>query len=177
LFGTYFFLFCVLLLHLATTCSFLHTSPCCCLLHLSRSAFYCFLPPSCFTLILLDASLKLCLVTTYSLTFHLLLPAPSCFACCYLFLPLCFALLLFTPSFVFPLTTTCSFLCISPCYLPTPFFMFHPTTACSFLYVSPYYYMFFLLCITLPLLVFSFVFHFVTCLLIHTSSCCFYHGC
>jgi hypothetical protein len=133
LFGTYFLVFFVLLLHLATTCSFLHTSPCCCLFHLSRPAFYCFLRPSCFTLILLDASLTLCLATTYSLTLHLLLPALSCFACCYLFLPLRFTLLLFIPSFVFPLTATSSLLHMSPCYLRTPSFMFHPTTICSFL--------------------------------------------
>jgi hypothetical protein len=138
---------------------------------------YCLLFPSCFTLILLDVSLMLHLTTTYSLMLHLLLHAHSYFACCYLFLPLHFALLLFTPFFVFRLIATCSLLHISPCYLSTPSFMFHPTTTCSFLHASPYCYLLFPLCFTLWLPVFSFVFHFVTYLLLRTSWCCFCHEC
>jgi hypothetical protein len=136
--------------HLVATYSIFRTLP-----------YNCLLPPSCFTLILLDASLTFHLATIYSLMFHLLLLAFSHFAYCYLFLLLHFTQLLFTPSFVLHLATTCSFLHI---------FTLLPTY--SLLHVSPYYYMLPPLHFTLPLPTPSFV-HYptTTCFFLSVLLC------
>jgi hypothetical protein len=83
------------------------------------------------------------------------------FACCYLFLPLCFALLLFIPSFVF--------LPYSYFFFPSHFTLL-PTY--SLFHVSPYYYMFLPLGFTLLLPVLSFVHYLMTtCFLLCVSLC------
>jgi hypothetical protein len=189
LFGTYFFVFCVLLLHLVTICSFLHTLPCYCLLHLSHSTLLLFVTSfmfhpnttrcfphalPCYYLLLHPS-----LVATYSFVLHFLLPIPS-FALHPMIMNsfLCASpySYFFSPSH-FTLLPTYSLLHVSPyyCLLPplrftlllhAPFFVLYPTTIC-----------FFPLCFTLQLPAFSFVFHFATYLFFRTSSCCFYHRC
>ncbi len=172
LFGSYFFVFCVSLLHPTTTYSFFHIPPCCYLLHLSHSALQ-----------LLVASFMFHPNTTRCLPHispcYYLFPHVSLVATCFFAL----RLLLPIPSFTLHPTIIYSFLCASPCnylffpshfhlityllppscftlLLHAPSFTFHPTITYSFLCALPHNYLFFPFCFAL-LPTYSFAFHHV----------------
>lgn len=119
-------------------------------------AYYCLLPPLCFTLLLFVTSfmigpiyccLLLCLLPLSHLA--LLLPIPSfifspivaystlfhTWPYCCMFPPLCFALLLHVPSLMFEPNVTCSLFHVSPYYcmlLPSCFVLLVPTPSLMF---------------------------------------------
>jgi hypothetical protein len=123
--------------HPNTIRCFLHTSPCYYLLpHASlvvtcSFALHLLLPIPSFALCLIIIYSFLC-ASRYSYSFspsHFTLPPTYSLLHAspyyYMLLPLCFTLLLPTPSFVFYPMTTCFFLCVSLCYLPTSFAFHH----------------------------------------------------